>query len=193
MRRSYSIATIPGNSELIEIAVSFVEGGAASKLLFELEPGQEIDASGPYGRLILREGETPSRIVMIATGTGVTPYRSMLPNLSQRMQNDPNLEVKVMLGVRTQKEGLYVRDFLEFAVNHPRFTFDIFYSREHPAEPSSHEHSGYVQTVFPELAFDTEKDLIYLCGNPNMIDNTVDLLKEKGFTVQQIRREKYIS
>ena len=194
IKRSYSIATIPNRSEHIEIALSYVDGGAASELLFSLEPGQELNFSGPYGRLILREGETPKRLILVATGTGVTPYRAMLPELSQRFAQDPELTVKVLLGVRTHKEQLYTKDFLDFASEHPRFQFDIYYSREYPEQPAPHEHSGYVQTAFPGLKLDPENgDIIYLCGNPNMIDNAVDLLKEKQFTVQQIRREKYIS
>lgn len=194
IKRSYSIATIPNNSEYIEIALSYVEGGSASKLLFELEPGQELNISGPYGRLILRDEETPKRLILIATGTGVTPYRSMLPQFHERFLQDPDLEVRVLLGVRTHNEQLYSKDFLEFAEEHPRFHFDIYYSREYPDELAEHEHSGYVQTAFPALNLDPEAgDLIYLCGNPNMVDNAVELLKQKQFTIQQIRREKYIS
>ena len=193
LRRSYSVATIPGKSEQIEFAASFVEGGAASQYLFALEPGQKIEASGPYGRLVLREDDAPSRFIMVATGTGVTPYRSMLPEFEKRLNADPNLNIVVMLGVRTHNDQLYAKDFLEFAENHPRFEFHVYFSREYPDNPASHEHSGYVQMVFPDLDLDPDKDLVYLCGNPNMIDNAVDLLKEKEFTIQKIRREKYIS
>lgn len=194
IKRSYSIATIPNQSDYIEIALSYVEGGAASKLLFDLEPGQELAISGPYGRLVLREGETPKRLIMIATGTGVTPYRAMLPQFAERFAQDPSLEVRVLLGVRTHNEQLYSKDFLAFAEEHPRFHFDVYYSREYPEKLANYEHSGYVQTAFPELNLDPEAgDIVYLCGNPNMVDNAVELLKQKHFTIQQIRREKYIS
>jgi len=194
IRRSYSIASIPNRSDHIELALSFVEGGLASDVLFNLEPGAELNFSGPYGRLILRDGETPKRLIMIATGTGVTPYRSMLPEFEARFKQDPQLEVYVILGVRTHHDQLYTNDFLEFSKNHPNFHFEIYYSREHPQDPAAYEHSGYVQTAFSTLNLDPNNgDIIYLCGNPNMIDNAVDLLKEKEFTVQQIRREKYIS
>lgn len=193
IRRSYSIASIPGQSQQIEIALSHVAGGAASSLLFELQPGQEITMSGPYGRLVLRDEEQPKRLILIATGTGITPYRTMLPMISQRLNHDPMLVVHVLLGVRTQAEQLYTKDFLTFMQSHPRFHFNIYYSREHAKPTGSHEHMGYVQTAFPELQLDPNNDLIYLCGNPHMIDNAVDLLKEKQFTIQQVRREKYIS
>jgi ferredoxin-NADP reductase len=193
IKRSYSIASIPGQSQQIELALAYVSGGAASAFLFNLDPGQEITMSGPYGRLILRDEDRPKRLILIATGTGVTPYRSMLPMISERLQKDLNLTIYVLLGVRTPEEQLYTADFLSFKEHHPRFDFRIYYSRTYPGQPAPHEYTGYVQTAFPEFQLDPNTDLIYLCGNPNMVDSAVDLLKEKQFTIQQIRREKYIS
>jgi ferredoxin-NADP reductase len=84
-KRSYSVATVGDGAspvERIEIAVSYVEGGAATKLLGELPHGGIIDASGPYGRFCLQEADTHPRYLLLATGTGVTPYRAMLPQIA---------------------------------------------------------------------------------------------------------------
>src|SRR6185369_17816303 len=86
-KRSYSVATI-GNGDhatvqRIEIAVSYVEGGAATELLGNLKVGGQIDASGPYGRFCLMDADANRRYLLVATGTGVTPYRAMLPQLEQ--------------------------------------------------------------------------------------------------------------
>lgn len=193
LRRSYSLATVPGESDLIEFALSYFKGGAASEFLFNLEPGQTIDASGPYGRLVLRGEDKPKRYIFIATGTGVTPYRSMLPALEQRLADDPNLQIVLLQGVQGQKHALYPDEFVEFAKRHPRFDFKLYYSREHLAKPAPHECVGYVQTAFNGLILNPEQDIIYLCGNPHMIDNAVDLVKDLGFSIQQLRREKYVS
>ncbi|HUA78916.1 MAG TPA: FAD-binding oxidoreductase, partial [Dyella sp.] len=75
-KRSYSIATVgDGHAPVrqIEIAVSYVDGGAATKLLSGLEIGGTIEASGPYGRFCLQDADTHPRYVLMATGTGVTP------------------------------------------------------------------------------------------------------------------------
>ncbi len=192
LRRSYSIATIPGQSNYIEMSLSFLKGGEASNYLFGLEPGDTVQASGPYGRLVLRDDQ-PGRYILVATGTGVTPYRSMLPELAKRMQANSGLKVVLLLGVRTHSDQLYTKDFIEFSKQNPNFDFRLYYSREIPKDPQFYEYSGYVQTAFSDLSLDTEKDIFYLCGNPHMVDNAVDLLKEKGFVLQQIRREKYIS
>jgi hypothetical protein len=88
-KRSYSVATAGDGSsssglmELgrIEIAVSYVEGGAATRLLGDLPVGGVIDASGPYGRFCLQATDLQPRYLLLATGTGVTPYRAMLPQI----------------------------------------------------------------------------------------------------------------
>lgn len=188
--RSYSIANPPRADGLLEIAISPVEGGLASAALALLEPGQVIPASGPFGRFVLRN-EPPCRYVLVGTGTGITPYRAMLPLLSERLGS--GFSAHIMLGVWRREELLFGKDFLAFAAASKRVEFTACYSRDLPAEAEPWEHSGYVQTQFSQLDLDPAFDVIYLCGNPGMIDESVEILKAMGFTVKQLRREKYLS
>lgn len=187
--RSYSIANTPGTSELIEIAIAPVEGGLATKLLYGLSPGDTIEASGPYGRFVLRD-DPSCRYVLIATGTGVTPYRSMLPELRERL--GAGFRVELFLGVRNQHDLLFGVDFRDMAEAHADFGFTACYSRGMPDEPVDWEAEGYVQAHLDKLDLDPETDIVYLCGNPAMVDDATALLKEAGFGIRQIRREKYL-
>lgn len=191
LHRSYSIANIPGKSNVIEIACSYVEGGVASQILFNMKPGDSIQASGPHGLFVLKE-EMPARYVLIATGTGVTPYRSMLDELQTRFQSQSNLKAVVILGVREKKDLLFGEDFIQFANQQPNFTFSACYSRENNTTLQPFERKGHVQDLFPELALDPAQDLIYLCGNPFMIDQSFATLTALGFDKKSIRREKYL-
>lgn len=192
LRRSYSIANTPTNNNYIEFAASYVKGGPGTELLFNLKIGDSIQISGPAGRLILRE-ETPKRYIFIATSTGVTPYRAMMQELQQRLEANPQLHIVIMLGVQKREDALYSSEFLEWAANCPRVTFRAHLSREHREDWLPHEFQGHVQTGFAELNLNPEEDLIYLCGNPAMIDDSFNLLKDLGFSSQHIIREKYIS
>ena len=49
--------------------------GAATDLLGNLAEGGRIRASGPYGRFCLMDNDANHRYLLVATGTGVTPYR----------------------------------------------------------------------------------------------------------------------
>lgn len=192
LRRSYSLANVPTKNNRIEFAAGYVEGGPGTNLLFNLKPGDTININGPFGRLILKD-EMPTRYILVATSTGITPYRSMIPELTNRMQINPALQVVILQGVQKREDVLYSDEFLAFAARFPRVTFRAQLSREEQGNLSAHEHIGYVQSAFSELALNPQQDVVYLCGNPGMIDDAFAHLKETGFAMQQIIREKYIS
>nr|WP_298133694.1 ferredoxin--NADP reductase [uncultured Pseudoxanthomonas sp.] len=195
-KRSYSLATMHdhalGPGESVQIAVSYVPGGAATALFAALDEGQQIQASGPYGRFCLMPGDTNRRYLLIGTGTGVTPYRAMLPQLAEAMAQR-EIEVVLLFGARTPAELIYGEDFYAFARANPRFRFIPCFSRELPAAPHADVRRGYVQDALAGLAPDPGQDIAYLCGNPNMVDACFEALKAAGLPVPHIRREKYVS
>lgn len=195
-KRSYSLATMHdhalGPGEAVEIAVSYVPGGAATALFAALDEGQQIQASGPYGRFCLGPNDANRRYLLIGTGTGVTPYRAMLPQIEQLLAAR-DVEVVLLFGARTPVELIYGEDFYAFAAKHPRFRFVPCFSRELPADPHADVRKGYVQEALAEFAPSAEHDIAYLCGNPNMVDAAFETLKHYGLPVAHIRREKYVS
>jgi len=193
-KRSYSVGTPAENSEVgrLELAVSFVEGGAATKLLGNLERGGTVDASGPYGRFCLMDDDANQRYLLIATGTGITPYRAMLPKI-ERLIAERGKRVALLYGARNEQELLYGEEFEAFAGKHPEFTFHACLSRAARAAPRPNDRRGHVQDALSGLAPHPEHDIAYLCGNPDMIDANFTLLKELGMPIKNIRREKYVS
>lgn len=199
-KRSYSLATVPEGpprpGDTVEIAVSYVSGGAATALFEGLEVGDTINASGPFGRFCLMPRDANRRYLLVGTGTGVVPYRAMLPLLEQQMA-ERDIEVVLLFGARTPDELLYGGEFRAFAEQHPRFRFVPCFSRELPEPGSPHDHEdvrhGYVQQFLDEFTPSGDTDLAYLCGNPDMVDACFAALKEHGLAVPQIRREKYVS
>lgn len=195
-KRSYSLATIHdhalGPGEAVEIAVSYVPGGAATALFEGLGEGDAVQASGPFGRFCLMPADADRRYLLIATGTGVTPYRAMLPQLERQIR-ERGIEVVLLFGARTPAELLYGDEFRAFADRVPGFRFVPCFSRELPAEPHADVRQGYVQQFLAEFAPDAAGDIAYLCGNPNMVDACFEALKGYGLAVPQIRREKYVS
>jgi ferredoxin-NADP reductase len=193
VHRSYSVANPPSQKNCLELSAAYVKGGIASELLFNLQPGETVTALGPHGLFVLKD-EKPKRYVLIATGTGVTPYRSMLAILADRL-SDPNqsLSVHLILGVRTREEALFKDEFLAFTAQYPQFRFQIVYSREKDeALDTTFETTGHVQDQLPQLSLNPTQDIVYLCGNPSMIDAAFAQLTEQyGFDRKAIRREKY--
>ena len=193
LKRSYSIANSPKNKR-IEFAASFVEGGPGSAYLFSRNPGDTMTVTGPFGRLVLKPEVDFPRLFFVATSTGITPFRSMLPELSERLQQHPKLHVEVIEGVQRFEQLLFADDFYHYSQQHSQLQFSAALSREDtlPTAPFNVQ-QGYVQDILMKKSPNPDTDLVYLCGNPKMIDETFELLKEQGFSIQQIIREKYIS
>jgi len=196
LKRSYSVASWNGDPAnphgQVELAVSYVEGGAATALLSGLAEGHSIAASGPYGRFCLHDADLNRRYLLIATGTGVTPYRAMLPLLEQQII-ERGIQVIVLFGARNPGELMYADAFRALAARQPGFRFMPCLSREASSAPHDDERRGYVQAALDGLDPDPQSDIAYLCGNPNMVDACFEALKARGLPIPQIRREKYVS
>src|SRR5262245_56795292 len=77
IRRAYWIASAPAASARFELAVTLVTGGPGSEFLHALPLGATLRAIGPHG-LFTRDALDPTAALFVATGTGVTPLRSMI-------------------------------------------------------------------------------------------------------------------
>ena len=192
--RSYSIANIFAEEKTImdevEIAVSWVAGGLATEKLSNMQVGESMEATGPYGRFCLLP-DRHDRYFLIATGTGVTPYRAMLKEIAIRLQQGS--EFYVVMGAQDETGLLYEADFVAMEQAHEGFHYIPCLSRKQRDQAGPNDQSGYVQNYLAQYDFDPENDIAYLCGNPDMVDEAFTLLKEKGMPVPLIKREKYIS
>ncbi|MGY0505804.1 FAD-binding oxidoreductase [Luteimonas sp. e5] len=202
-RRSYSCATRHDHhievGEAVEFIASCVPGGAATALFQGMAVGECLQATGPLGLFTLKPEDANSRYLLVATGTGIASYRSMLPQLDARLAADAELRIVVLHGVRSPQDLLFGDEFAEFARRHgARFRYLPCFSRQMPEADwpladAAEAHQGYVQSVLPELAPDATGDIAYLCGNPQMVDAGVAVLKEFDLPMKHIRREKYVS
>lgn len=194
VRRSYSLANQHSPTKSIEFAASYVEQGFASELLFNMEIGSTLMMSGPVGKLVLnQETENFKRHVFVATGTGVTPFLSMLEPIGKLLESKAIDEALFLQGVRTKKDVLYKEAFKTFCNKHQKASFIPCFSQESAKNLIGLEKEGYVQRQFDSLSLNPQSDKIYLCGNPAMIDEAFSHLKEGQFENKQIIREKYIS
>ncbi len=176
------------------MAVSYVEGGAATDLLGNLEEGESIDGSGPYGRFCLMDADANQRYLLVATGTGVTPYRAMLPQIEKAHRERAASRSRWSTARAIEAELLYGDEFEAFARENPQFPLlRLLLARSRASHPRAHDRRGHVQVALDEIKPNAETDIAYLCGNPNMVDQAFALLKDAGLPIPHIRREKYVS
>jgi CDP-4-dehydro-6-deoxyglucose reductase len=180
--RAYSIASRPGGNRF-ELCLNRVREGLMSPWLFELGPGGEIAVKGPFGAFVPRQPARDS--VLVATGTGVAPFRSYLQAgdlLDQRRR------VTLLFGTRYEEGILYREEFEGLASQNERFTYLPTLTR--PGNTWGGR-TGRVQQHLDE-ALGRRGDIdIYICGLRAMVDEVRERLKNAGYDRKQILSERF--
>lgn len=192
--RSYSIATVPRgrDSDEIELCIALVEGGVGSRFIRDLRPNDELDVIGPTGFFTLRK-EEPANVVMIATGTGIVPFRSMRRQI--RTMADKGHNIYLVYGCRAEEDFVYDVEWRQLAKQCDNFHYVPCASRaENPFEHLREGGvNGRVQVGLEGLGLPPNQTSYYLCGVPNMVEDVEDRLRASGVSESNIISELYLS
>jgi ferredoxin-NADP reductase len=190
--RSYSIASPPGKSNVIELCIVRFEQGIGSSYFFnEITIGSSLKFKGPEGGFVLPD-HIDHDLVLVCTGTGVAPFRSMLLDLKNNPR--PHRDIHLIFGTRKQSDILYHEEFIQLQNELPGFTFDVALSRENlNGNPVDYMHAGYVHPIYQKAYPLFRPDIhFYLCGWSQMIDEAVaNLFVKMKFPREQIHYELY--
>lgn len=157
--------------------------GTASNYLCDLPVGGEVQLTGPTGKqMLLPDADTRGghNYVLLATGTGIAPFRGMIMEL---MHSGIAGEIHLIFGVPFSTD-LYYSDFLrEYDQRYPNFHFYTALSRE---EHTSSGERMYVQhrmrSIWDRLerVLHDENTLMYICGMAGMEAGIYELLLQRG-------------
>lgn len=182
--RSYSIASAPDGSNIIELVIVHVVGGAGSTYLFnQTEVGSSLTLRGPHGVFVLPENLSDD-LFLICTGTGVAPFRSMAAWLANNPR--PHGAVHLIYGCRTQGELLYKEELDSYTSTIPGFYYHPTLSRE-----QWDRDCGYVHPIYERLCEGRQPAQFMLCGWKNMIDEAKERILAMGYEKKQIHLELY--
>jgi len=187
IRRAYSIASSSVAREYLELYVTLVRSGALTPRLFALGPGDRLWL-GPKitGRFTLDEAPDNADLVLVATGTGLAPYMSMLRTM---LPGDGERRIAVFLGARHSWDLGYQAELMTMSRQNPSFTCRSIISRPAEEPVPWGGPAGYVQDLWKGDHLERlwgsrpvpDSARIFLCGNPAMIDDMVTILGEEGF------------
>jgi CDP-4-dehydro-6-deoxyglucose reductase, E3 len=190
LKRSYSIASPPTGSPRFEIAVTRVQDGPGSSFLHDVAPGTTLPCIGPQG-FFTRAAASESPSLFIATGTGVTPMRSMLQAAIAAGSRAP---MWLLFGTRHDADVLYADEMQAMVKDHANVRFE-------PTLSQGGEHwsgrRGYVQSHVRELwaelaALGGGVPHAYVCGLERMVGSVREILRtELGLPRQQVHSERY--
>jgi ferredoxin-NADP reductase len=179
--RKFSIASAP-HEPFLEFCIQRIPGGEVTPALFALGSGDRVAlGDAPKGRFLLDGGA--QRHLMVATGTGIAPLRSMLRDALHRGVAQ---EVVVLLGASYADELPYHDELTALAASDPRVRYVPTVSR--PTEARNAGWSGRTGRVDPlavEVAagMGTAGTHVYACGNGGMIAEVRGALGRSGFAI----------
>jgi CDP-4-dehydro-6-deoxyglucose reductase len=184
--RSYSIASHPDGTNVIELVIVLLEGGAGSTYLFnEIREGSELLLRGPQGVFVLPE-PLDKELFLICTGTGIAPFRSMAHYIREHAV--PHAPIHLIFGCRYERDLLYAQEMRDLAGTLPGFTFIPTLSREE----NWLGRKGYVHQVYEEMLREDKRPAnFFLCGWKAMIDEAKQRIQAMGYDRHAIHQELY--
>ena len=192
IKRAYSIASAPvAGSPRFELAVTQVEGGPGSQYLHRMKEGETLRAIGPQG-LFTRGKDAVLPSLFIATGTGVTPFRSMIQAALKAGEGAP---LWLLFGARYEEDILYGEELSRWAAEHPEVRYEVTLSK---ATTGWTGRRGYVQSHASELLRELRAlgggadPHAYICGLDRMVSSVKDLLRnELDLPRKHVHTERY--
>jgi CDP-4-dehydro-6-deoxyglucose reductase len=187
-RRSFSMANPPHDAELVELHVRRVAGGKFTEHVFEKMKERDIlRFEGPLGVFFLRE-DSPKPVVLLASGTGFAPIKSLLEDAFHRGLQRP---MTLYWGGRRPKD-LYMHALAErWAAEHPSFKYVPVVSDALPKDAWPGR-TGFVHKAVMQDVPDLSSYQVYACGVPIMVDSArADFIARCGLPEEEFYADSF--
>jgi benzoate/toluate 1,2-dioxygenase reductase subunit len=180
--RSYSFSSAPGADQASFVVRNVPDGLMSTWLTSQASPGQSVSFSGPYGSFYLRPVARP--VLLLAGGTGIAPFLSMLEVLAAKGFPHP---VRLVYAVTNDHDLVGLEQLDRIAAGHPQFEYITCVA----AESSTHPRKGYA-TAHVEPGWMNGGDVdVYLCGPVPMVEAVRAWLDSTGTTPASFHFEKF--
>jgi len=185
--RAYSISSPVYEKNVVELIVRLVPGGIGSTYLHNLEEGEEVIFTGPYGEFRLDENPD-TEIICVGGGCGMAPMKNIIHSLYSQ---SPDRKCRLFFGCRTTDDVFYLDEFRALSAEHPNFS--VVYALSDPLREGE-QWDG--ETGFIHLSVDKHlepgvKRQAFLCGPPLMIEAVKQVLESKGLQPEDIFYDKF--
>ena len=182
IKRSYSIASISSNDEII-LLIKKVEGGKFSNYWFnEAKSNNLLRIEGPKGTFFLRDRAKP--LVFLATGTGIAPIISILDGLDSNPDFNQIKNISLFWGNRVQQDFVWSPNFKKINVD--------FYPIISKEDVDWSGEIGHVQDVSLRVLNSIKEVNVYACGTSAMIDSAKSDFIRSGLSEKDFHSDKFL-
>ena len=183
--RSFSMANVPNGK--LEFMIKAYPDGKFSSLLTdgEIQEGQQLQVTGPYGVFTLRRNERP--LLFVGGGAGMAPILALLRALA-----DQGSERRAVYyyGARGPQDLFHIEELKELEGRLANFTFVPALSDCDEEEDWSGER-GLITDVVARCEQELSEMDAYLCGPPPMVDAAIAMLDANGVPEDRVFYDKF--
>jgi ferredoxin-NADP reductase len=186
-QRSYSIASGPDDDQL-SLTVERLDDGEVSPYLVDaLLPGDELELRGPIGGYFVWEEAHRGPVLMIAGGSGVVPFRSMLRRWSATRAE---VAVRLLYSARSLDEVIYRAELEDYS---SRRNADVRFTLTRTWPEDWQGHRGRIdRDLLANVAWPVaEEPLIFACGPSGFVEAAASALVDTGHDPSSIRTERF--
>ena len=195
IRRSYSVASAMDEKNYLEYFITKVQDGILTDQLFALREGDLLWMSQKVaGFFTLDPIPRETHLILIATGTGVAPFVSMLR--SSVLEERLNHKTILLHGVRYKADLGYQKELEYISQTKENFFYCPVVSRPDQVWKEQQRPIGRVQPLWQDQVMrecfgfvpSPQNTHVMLCGNPYMIEDMLIILDQLGFSVHTKRQ-----
>jgi ferredoxin-NADP reductase len=186
-QRSYSIASGPEDEHLVLTVERLDDGEVSPYLVDELKPGDELELRGPIGGYFVWEAKLAGPVVMIAGGSGVVPFRSILRHGAAL---DSDVPMRLLYSSRALGDVIYREELMRLAERKPvdvRLTLTREWPEGWQGLRGRIDAALLDQVVWPP----EEQPLIYICGPSGFVEAASQALVQQGHDPHRVRTERF--
>ncbi len=188
--RSYSMASLPVQDDLLELHVKLVPNGVVSHWLCDdVQLGDQLTVTGPMGECFYHEVDSTEGLLAVGTGSGLAPLWGIVRDALIQGYEKP---IILCHGAMKPENLYYVEALRQLEETHENFNYFPCVSGLDEDEVPAGMSSGFPNDVafaqLPSLA----KWQVFLCGHPDMVNNTKKQAFLAGASLKNIHADPFV-
>lgn len=190
VNRTMSIASPPSSASDILMVHDVSPMGPGSQWTVGLKVGDKATIMAPTGG-VLSLLQTEKRKVLVATGTGIAPFRAILQDALEHRSEEGRVHASSFVlywGLRYEQDVYWKEEFDRMSLHQPAFNWHLILSKP----PDTWQGlTGHVTEHMLALEKELRNSEFYLCGNKSMVEEVRAILIERHVPTEQIKTELF--